>query len=101
MPGRLHDAGPYPAAVALPERASEKPERPEVHGTVFVLDDPSHVLKALDRYEGVQPGGGGLFRRDVVEVRLEDGRVVDAWIYWYDRDVEGLGRIPEGDWSDR
>lgn len=104
--GRLHHAGSYPAAV--PVQPDEDPagecgdgdceERPEVHGAVHALDDSDEVLRALDGYEGVQPDDGGLFRRDVAEVRLDDGRTREAWIYWYNRDPEGLPVIEGGDW---
>ncbi|MFW6192941.1 MAG: gamma-glutamylcyclotransferase family protein [Gemmatimonadota bacterium] len=104
--GRLFHAGSYPAAV--PVREDDDPAgggedgngqgRPEIRGVLYALEEPDEVLRALDGYEGVQPDDGGLFRRDVVQVRLDDGRAREAWIYWYNRDPAGLPVIEGGDW---
>lgn len=104
--GRLHHAGTYPAAV--PVRGDEDPADggedgngegpPEIRGALHVLEESDEVLRALDGYEGVQPDAGGLFRRDVVQVRMDGGRTRQAWIYWYNRDPEGLPVIEGGDW---
>lgn len=107
--GRLHDAGAYPAAVAPEDPGASdedgdgsegERETGEIRGTVFLLEEPEEVLRALDGYEGVEPGGGGLFRREAVDVRLDDGRIVAAWIYWYDRDPDRLPEITGGDWRE-
>lgn len=121
--GRLHDAGAYPAAVepgdeedsrsgavaggaaergGAGDRTSPGGEAEEpgtIRGAVFRLEEPEEVLRALDGYEGVDPGGDGLFRRGVTAVRLDDGRTLRAWIYWYDRDPERLPEIPGGQWT--
>lgn len=126
--GRLRHAGAYPAALEpTDETVRETPasdgeaaggdgkesvpavgaaasrtelrEPAEIRGAVFLLEEPDEVLRALDGYEGVEPGEEGLFRRGVAEVRLDEGRRVRAWIYWYNRDPEGLPVIPGGDWS--
>lgn len=104
--GRLHHAGSYPAAVPVPE--DEDPADgdgghegwPKIQGALHALEELDEVLRALDGYEGVQPDDGGLFRRDVVQVRLDDGRTREAWIYWYNRDPEGLPVIEGGDWTE-
>jgi gamma-glutamylcyclotransferase (GGCT)/AIG2-like uncharacterized protein YtfP len=106
--GRLHHAGTYPAAV--PVREDEDPAcegedrdregRPEIQGALHTLEEPDEVLRALDGYEGVQPDADGLFRRDVAEVHLESGRIVEAWVYWYNRDPDGLPVIEGGDWRE-
>ena len=47
-----------------------------VHGVVYDVDDAA--LAALDIYEDV---AGGLYRRETVSVRLEDGRACDCITY--------------------
>lgn len=98
IPGRLYDVGPYPA-LAPPARDGE-----QVHGEVFALDPhgEADLLHALDVYEGCpRPGADApLFLRTVVEVTLEDGMALPAWVYRYGRDVGGLQRIRSGRWPD-
>lgn len=97
VPGRLHDAGAYPVAVEL--SAPGRRAAPRIHGVVYILEEPGQVLAALDAYEGVRPGGEGLFRRDVARIRLDSGGAVRAWIYWYDGDPGGLPVIGDGRWT--
>jgi gamma-glutamylcyclotransferase (GGCT)/AIG2-like uncharacterized protein YtfP len=82
IPGILYDVGDYPAL--RPSEASED----VVAGLLLELDDA--VLDDLDAYEGVAEG---LYIRQRCEVRLDDGRTADAWVYIYIRDTAGLRRI--------
>jgi gamma-glutamylcyclotransferase (GGCT)/AIG2-like uncharacterized protein YtfP len=55
-----------------------------VKGDVFRLGSNPRVLTDLDRYEGV--GGGdnsdeAFFHRVIVEVKLDTGKMVEAWAY--------------------
>lgn len=86
---RLYGAGWYPAAVPA--------EDGRVRGEVYRLEEPARALPALDRYEGCAPEGEGLFRRERVPVELEDGEVLEAWVYFYDRDTSDLEEIESGD----
>jgi gamma-glutamylcyclotransferase (GGCT)/AIG2-like uncharacterized protein YtfP len=45
---------------------------------------------ALDRYEGVDEG---LYRREQIAVRLDDGQSCDAWVYLYAQPIAGRRRI--------
>ena len=89
--GALYDLGRYPGAVETRETAAF------VHGEVYLLRDPGRDLEALDRYEGLDEKRPE-FRRDRIDVELDDGRTVEAWIYLYNRPTAGLARIRSGDY---
>ncbi len=92
--GRLLDTGRYPAAV------SAECDDDRIHGELFELDDPGDVWPWLDEYEGCLPGDAAdsLFVRRVVRVQVDGGCTLHAWIYWFNRPVEGLARIDGGDY---
>lgn len=87
---RLYDAGGFPAAVPDAEG--------RVSGELFEMQRPRPLLGLLDRYEGRRPGGGGLFRREVLAVQLVDGGSRRAWAYLFDGDPGGLTEIASGDY---
>lgn len=81
--GDLYQVDWYPAAVLGGVS--------EIVGEVFELNPED--LAALDEYEGDE------YRRVRATVR---GIVVgEAWIWEWARSVEGLRRIPSGDWLNR
>jgi gamma-glutamylcyclotransferase (GGCT)/AIG2-like uncharacterized protein YtfP len=82
--GRLYDVGEYPALV------SSDDAHDRVGGILIELDDPEPALKRLDTYEGVE---AGLYRRELRTVDRSGGTLVDAWVYVYQRSVQGLLRI--------
>lgn len=92
--GNIFDLGEYPGAVQ-----SSPPDL--IHGELYKVnhvDEFSFAIKQLDDYEGflVEHGEVPLFRRESVDVR--NGNVITtAWIYWYNREVEGCPLIPGGD----
>jgi len=94
---RLYAVDWHPAAVPSPDRADV------VHGEVYLLHDPDTVLEALDRYEGCGPDDPEprFFRREAWTVELTGGEVVQAWVYLWNRPVDGLPRISSGDWRRR
>lgn len=98
--GRLYDTGRYPAAVP-----SVDGEDAWVHGELFRLpaDDRGALLASLDEYEGFVPGAPdrSLFRRVAVDVERPDGGRLPSWVYLFHRPVDGLVRIPSGDYADR
>lgn len=91
--GRMYWADGYPCVVP-----SESPAD-RVRGEVYRLADPEPTFAALDAYEQCDRScpEQGLFRRRRVEVTVDDGRRLDAWIYLYNRSTEGLPRIASGD----
>jgi gamma-glutamylcyclotransferase (GGCT)/AIG2-like uncharacterized protein YtfP len=93
--GRLYDLGKYPGL-----KSSRSP-RQKVHGRVFELPDDPAVLKKLDEYEeySEDQAAKSLFIRKRVPARLENGKQVNCWTYFYNGDVTELRRIPSGDYS--
>jgi gamma-glutamylcyclotransferase (GGCT)/AIG2-like uncharacterized protein YtfP len=61
----------------------------------FLMRHPRETLAALDEFEGVDEG---LFRRDLVKVRIND-KPLKAWAYFYARSVERSNLLPVGVYS--
>jgi gamma-glutamylcyclotransferase (GGCT)/AIG2-like uncharacterized protein YtfP len=97
VPGELYDFGTYPGAV--PSRASGACVRGEVHR---LPDDVEETLRMLDRYErcSADDPEPHEYRRELVDVELDDGRRVLAWIYWYRLPPRGR-RLGSGDYLER
>ena len=91
--GRLYRISHYPGAVPSDDPADR------VRGEVYRLRRPIPLLERLDAYEGCGPG----FRqpteyvREGCDVRLATGEILSAWIYLYNRRVDSLRRLPDGD----
>jgi len=67
-----------------------------VHGELLRI--PEAALSRIDELEGYDPDDpeGSLFRREMREVRREDGTVAQSWTYVW---THGGGTpIPSGDW---
>jgi len=93
--GKLYNIGEYPGAVP-----SNDPDD-VVRGEVYALRDPKPVLRVLDDYEGCGQDDSSPteFRREKVNISLESGRNINAWIYIYNRSTDGLKVIPSGDYT--
>ncbi len=92
--GQLFDLGIYPAAVPAGEG--------RVWGEIFEIVDPGRVLPVLDRIEGYRPERPerSLYTRARAAATLEDGRMLDAWVYFYNAPLGGARRILSGDYVD-
>jgi gamma-glutamylcyclotransferase (GGCT)/AIG2-like uncharacterized protein YtfP len=90
--GALFDLGIYPAAVPAPDA--------RVWGEVYRMTHPAIVLQALDDLEGcrAEEPESNLYNRDLTPVTLGDGRVVDAWAYFYNAPLGRAQRIHSGDY---
>jgi gamma-glutamylcyclotransferase len=89
--GVLKDVGSFPAFIN-----GDK----DVIGEVYRID-PDIVLPILDRIEGYSKNNeaGSLYLRLDLPVRLlSTGKWVDAITYIFNRDAEGLRKIPNGDY---
>lgn len=90
--GLLFDLGIYPAAVPADDS--------QVWGEVFEMSHPTIVLQALDELEGFRAAEpeSSLYTRMLTPVTLEDGRVVEAWAYFYNAPLGRAERIYSGDY---
>ena len=88
----LFDLGLYPAAVPASDG--------RVWGELYEVRNPAMVLEALDELEGYRAGEpeSSLYTRAVTPVTLDDGRVVDAWAYFYNAPLGRAQRIESGDY---
>lgn len=89
----LFDLGIYPAAVPTDDGSL-------VWGEVYVMLEPSPVLATLDEIEGYRPNEPerSLYVRILTKVTLEDGRMLDAWAYFYNAPLGRAERIDSGDY---
>lgn len=94
--GTLLDLGPYPALVADPAGG-------EVVGELYATVDPGALLSDTDAVEGFRGFGveGSFYRRAIVRVTRDDGRLALAWTYLFGGDPGGARAIPSGDWMRR
>ncbi len=92
--GRLYQATDFPVLVPDPQGV-------EVTGEVYRVFAPQAAFVRLDQYEGFDPSSPDTseFRRDLVQVALNDGRTVTAWAYVYQRPLFDLQPIPHGDYA--
>jgi len=90
--GALFDLGIYPAAVPASDA--------RIWGEVYRMSHPTIVLQALDELEGCRADEpeSSLYTRALTSVTLEDGRVVDAWAYFYNAPLGRAERIHSGDY---
>jgi gamma-glutamylcyclotransferase (GGCT)/AIG2-like uncharacterized protein YtfP len=95
--GILYDMGEYPAAMPCAEDNF-------ILGELYVIkneEEFSYAIEQLDDYEGLCPeeqeGETALFRRIITDVHLNENEITKAWVYWYNRDVNGKPVIASGD----
>jgi len=94
LKGVLFDLGPYPGAV------SSSVDESLVRGDVYRIRNGKKLLAALDAYEGCGPEDPfpTEFRREIMDVMLDNGVSIKAWGYLYNRSTDGLKRIASGDY---
>ena len=89
----LFDIGLYPAAIPASDAS--------VQGELHRMSDES-VLRELDDIEGFRPEHPdlSLYTRLETPVTLADGRVEQAWTYFYNAPLGNAPRIESGDYLD-
>ena len=91
----LFDLGIYPAAIPSEDNS-------KVWGETYETSDAASVLAVLDEIEGYRPSepDRSLYTRVLADVTLEDGRVQQAWTYFYNAPLGRAQRIESGDYLD-
>ena len=91
--GKLYDIGEFPGAVFQP--SSEY----DVHGQIFLMNQPEMILRRLDDYEGFGAGQPepNEFIRTLISVETED-KPVNCWAYLYQLPTDGLWHIRSGNY---
>jgi gamma-glutamylcyclotransferase (GGCT)/AIG2-like uncharacterized protein YtfP len=92
--GELFDMGNFPAAKPTGEDKF-------IIGELYNIkhdDEFSWAIGQLDDYEGVDVAYDEvqLYRRELTDVYYQD-KIIPAWIYWYNGDVNGKPLIESGD----
>ncbi len=92
--GKLFDLGEYPAAKPTDENKF-------IIGELYKIRNEKEFAWAigqLDDYEGVHVGFDEtqLYKRDITEIHIDD-KITNAWIYWYQGDVDDKPVIESGD----
>ncbi|MCQ8118348.1 gamma-glutamylcyclotransferase family protein [Methylomonas rosea] len=90
--GELYEISGYPGAIAGGTAL--------ITGEIYLMQDPERTLSALDIYEECAahfPQPHEYIRREL-QVSLPGGQTVSAWIYLYNRSLDGLIRIDDGDY---
>ena len=93
--GTLYDIGNYPGAVFDDSSSSR------VFGRVYQVRCDDLLLAELDRYEGydqLSPAEGEYLRRRH-NVTLDNGNVLECWVYDYNWSTEGFPTITSGRWD--
>ena len=90
--GRLYQIRHYPGLIA----STDPDDR--VFGELFRLRETEGLLAKLDEYEGCGPDAPQptLYVRVARPITLPDRTEVAAWVYLYNRPVQGLQRIASG-----
>ncbi|OFW19519.1 MAG: hypothetical protein A3H97_24735 [Acidobacteria bacterium RIFCSPLOWO2_02_FULL_65_29] len=88
----LFDLGLYPAAIPATDA--------RISGEVYQMLDSESVLQALDDIEGYRADEPdlSLYTRLQTPVTLSDGRLVEAWVYFYNAPLGRAERIESGDY---
>ena len=89
----LFDLGIYPAAIPADDNST-------VRGETYEASEAASVLAVLDELEGYRPNEPerSLYTRVLADVTLEDGRVEQAWTYFYNAPLGRAQRIASGDY---
>lgn len=89
--GAMHDLGGFPGVVA---------GRALCHGIRWRVRDAG-IVPAMDEFEDVTDDPATSLYRRVRVALLDDAGTPtgeEAWIYWYNRSVDGLPEVTDGNW---
>jgi gamma-glutamylcyclotransferase (GGCT)/AIG2-like uncharacterized protein YtfP len=86
----MYNLGRFPALVKTGDDTT-------IRGEVVEIED----IKRLDWYEGYNSTNpsDGLYDRTQQKVTLDDGRVLEAWVYFMHKAPSGVDLVESGDWG--
>ena len=89
--GGLFDLGPYPGLIEADG---------SVRGEAYALVASAPLLARVDAIEHFDPSDPATseYLRRAVACRLDDGRVIDVWVYVYNRSIAAAERVTGGDY---
>jgi gamma-glutamylcyclotransferase (GGCT)/AIG2-like uncharacterized protein YtfP len=93
--GTMFSVGGFPALIESPSRV--------IKGELIFIDEKKYdeVLRSLDFLEGYRPHNleMSMYLRKKVEI-LVAGKLVESWVYYWNRSVKGLQLIESGCWKE-
>jgi len=87
--------------IELPKNAMARPDGDWdlIHGELMTFNDPSMDLPPLDRLEGFNPHGKGMYDRILAAIE-SNGCLHTCWLYVGHEDIlRGGLRLPDGCWA--
>jgi gamma-glutamylcyclotransferase (GGCT)/AIG2-like uncharacterized protein YtfP len=96
----MYDIGQYPGAVKRKVIKTKSQTVREIIGDVFLINNPRKVFGVLDKYEGYSEKNikSSEFVRKRNRVKLNSGKNINAWIYWYNYDPSDKPKIGNKDY---
>lgn len=95
--GTMFSVGGFPALI-------ESPMDGEIKGELAYIqpDKYERVMKELDGLEGYYERfpERSMYLRKKTTVMTAGGAPVEAWVYYWNRSIERLEHVPEGDWRE-
>lgn len=90
--GKLFEVDGFPGAI-LSENKEDK-----VYGSIFKLNDNEFIFKVLDVYEGIDATSKvpDLYKRNIITAFLENGELLQTWVYLYNLSTTNLIQITSG-----
>jgi gamma-glutamylcyclotransferase (GGCT)/AIG2-like uncharacterized protein YtfP len=95
MDGKMYMVDYYPGIVPC-----GKGEKYCVKGELYKLKEPEELFGFLDRYEEynpIDPAHSEYVRKQAKVELKSDGKVYDAWVYYFNQPVDDLEFMPKGD----
>jgi gamma-glutamylcyclotransferase (GGCT)/AIG2-like uncharacterized protein YtfP len=92
--GELYDIGEYPGAIQGLNKDST------IAGELIRLRNHFDFVRILDQYENYDPLNTeeSEYVRGKVIAMMDDGKAIEAWVYWYNQSIEGKTRIPDNNY---
>lgn len=93
--GGIYNLGWFPT-IKLADKGTVQGE---VH--TFPKEEIAKILNIMDSIEGYNASDPkrGLYNRHIVDATLPNGKIVKAWAYEYNKDVDPKKRIKAGVWE--